>query len=702
MTAYTFIASASQEFVNWNTPSVWAGGMFPNSTSADVIIPEITTSDGSRYNSIITISSGQSYSANSVSITDNILELDGALSVTNAVNLMTGAEIDMDGTLSAGSLSLEDGSTNVQGSGLINVSGTILNDTSIIGNGLTVSASAFTNDGKVQAASGNLTLTVSPGGFSNFSGSTLAGGTYSAGFEGNTTLNTLAFNVGGLIVTDAANIQLNGGGSIQSFDSNSSEYVPIQSSLTTIAQTGMLSLAGQTFNWGNGLTDDGAITLTYSSSNVLSLNAPQLTVSSSGTVSGVGTIAAPINNSGIITAGFEPGEFVLVPLPPPPNNNLLEIDGPVTGTGMLEIGAPYTTQGGFSSIVYNFATLQLDDPVSENVVFLPSTIKGGTLILNDVAGFTGTIAPGPGANIVVSGVSYSSVTGYNYSGNAAGGTLTVQEAGNTIALNFSGQLLDTGNFTLSAGPQPLSTSPPSLLIAVNPPPEMTAATNATYIQYGAAIDLSPSLEVTETASQTLDGATVSITGGTFADDGDLLTAPAAGTFEDFANRQFYTITASYSPSTEALTLSGTAPSSFYNEVLQSIAFSSSSSDPTDNGADLTRTITWTVNDGLNTSAPVSTALGIVTPDPSTPVTSNPSPPISASADMIMRDGSNGDYEIYDIGNNAILGAYSLGQVNVEWAVAGLGGFDGADTSDMLLRNSASRPLKKSFCAAVGV
>ena len=70
--------------------------------------------------------------------------------------------------------------------------------------------------------------------------------------------------------------------------------------------------------------------------------------------------------------------------------------------------------------------------------------------------------------------------------------------------------------------------------------------------------------------------------------------------------------------------------------------------------------------------------------------------------MIMRDGSNGDYEIYDIGNNAILGAYSLGQVNVEWAVAGLGGFDGADTSDMLLRNSASRPLKKSFCAAVGV
>jgi hypothetical protein len=42
--------------------------------------------------------------------------------------------------------------------------------------------------------------------------------------------------------------------------------------------------------------------------------------------------------------------------------------------------------------------------------------------------------------------------------------------------------------------------------------------------------------------------------------------------------------------------------------------------------------------------------------------------LNGSADMIMRDGTNGDYEIYDIGSNAILAAYPLGQIGLEWQV----------------------------------
>jgi hypothetical protein len=68
---------------------------------------------------------------------------------------------------------------------------------------------------------------------------------------------------------------------------------------------------------------------------------------------------------------------------------------------------------------------------------------------------------------------------------------------------------------------------------------------------------------------------------------------------------------------------------------------------------------------------------------------NPSPPSATTADMIMRDGGNGDYEIYDIGNNAILAGSSLAQISTDWQVVGLGGFDGADTSDMILRNSGT-------------
>src|SRR6516225_6970316 len=70
----------------------------------------------------------------------------------------------------------------------------------------------------------------------------------------------------------------------------------------------------------------------------------------------------------------------------------------------------------------------------------------------------------------------------------------------------------------------------------------------------------------------------------------------------------------------------------------------------------------------------------------TPVT-NPPPPAGTTADMILRHGADGKYEIYNIGNNTMLAAYQLGQVGTEWQFVGLGGFFGSDTTDMLLRNS---------------
>jgi len=64
-------------------------------------------------------------------------------------------------------------------------------------------------------------------------------------------------------------------------------------------------------------------------------------------------------------------------------------------------------------------------------------------------------------------------------------------------------------------------------------------------------------------------------------------------------------------------------------------------------------------------------------------------PTGTTADMILRDGANGLYEIYDIGNNAILAAQSLGQVGTDWQFAGLGRFFGSDTTDMLLRSAST-------------
>jgi probable HAF family extracellular repeat protein len=70
---------------------------------------------------------------------------------------------------------------------------------------------------------------------------------------------------------------------------------------------------------------------------------------------------------------------------------------------------------------------------------------------------------------------------------------------------------------------------------------------------------------------------------------------------------------------------------------------------------------------------------------------NPPPLAGTTADMVLRGANTspavmGQYEIYDIGNNAILAGYSLGQVGPSWAFVTLGGFFGSDTTDLVLRN----------------
>src|SRR5262249_3263539 len=83
--------------------------------------------------------------------------------------------------------------------------------------------------------------------------------------------------------------------------------------------------------------------------------------------------------------------------------------------------------------------------------------------------------------------------------------------------------------------------------------------------------------------------------------------------------------------------------------------------------------------GYNNAAGPTASLLIIPP--------TPPPPAGTTADMILRR-ADGTYEIYDIGNNAILAGYELGHVGTDWKFIGLGGFFGSDTTDMLLRNSS--------------
>src|SRR5262249_52148144 len=125
------------------------------------------------------------------------------------------------------------------------------------------------------------------------------------------------------------------------------------------------------------------------------------------------------------------------------------------------------------------------------------------------------------------------------------------------------------------------------LTAVNDPPTLSnVASSASYTEDNAAVTLAGSASGSDPDNLTLASATGAITGGTFANEGDVLAAVTTGT----------AITASYNSTTEALTLSGTDTLAHYQQVLDSVTFASGDN-PDDYGSNPTRTITWTLNDG---------------------------------------------------------------------------------------------------------
>jgi hypothetical protein len=126
------------------------------------------------------------------------------------------------------------------------------------------------------------------------------------------------------------------------------------------------------------------------------------------------------------------------------------------------------------------------------------------------------------------------------------------------------------------------------ITAVNDAPTLTGtAASASYTENGASAVLSPSVTVSDVDNLKLASATISITGGSFAGDGDVLAANTAGT----------SITASYNSSTETLVLTGSDTLADYQSVLDTITFSSTSENPTNFGSNATRTVTWVLNDG---------------------------------------------------------------------------------------------------------
>jgi len=123
----------------------------------------------------------------------------------------------------------------------------------------------------------------------------------------------------------------------------------------------------------------------------------------------------------------------------------------------------------------------------------------------------------------------------------------------------------------------------------------------TYTESPPLEQIATSVTLTEVNAFTLIRASVTITGGTFPGDGDVISANTTGV----------AITAIYHSANEQLLLTGTDTLADYRAVLQSVAFATTSPNPTDSGAHPTRTVTWVAYDGLNSSTPATTSVNII-------------------------------------------------------------------------------------------
>ncbi len=314
-----------------------------------------------------------------------ILEDAGTIFQSNYVNLGNAASDSASLSIDAGAIYdiISDNGFNTNGTATISNAG-LFEKTASTGNSQ-INA-LLDNSGTVAVDLGTLSLNA----VTNDPPGTLTGGVWEAvsTFEAGA---TLSINSSIAIATDAANIILSGAGS--AIISGPVPGTSLEASLTSVASAGTLQiLADRNYLTANTLTDTGAMVL---GGGTLAPGA--LSITSSGSLSGFGTVAAPIADNGeIIDTG-----------------PTLTLADTLTGTGgaLIDAGADLVLGAGAAGTAHisfggSASVLTLDTPaamLASLVSLAPSdtidlvgdpatgaTISGGKLIVSLTAG--GTLA----------------------------------------------------------------------------------------------------------------------------------------------------------------------------------------------------------------------------------------------------------------------------------------------------------------------
>lgn len=205
---------------------------------------------------------------------------------------------------------------------------------------------------------------------------------------------------------------------------------------------------------------------------------------------------------------------------------------------------------------------------------------------------SGTVA---GTNIVVSynsGSQLLTLAGYDTFAHYTGALDAVKLAVNSDnPANYGNNptrtiswLISNGLTNITGATQTTATTTVTI-DGVNDPPTLAGTGTIAYTELQAAVVIASSLTVSDPDNLNLNGATVSIASGFVA--GDTL---------NFVNQNG--ISGSYASATGVLSLSGAATLANYQSAMRSITFDSTSDNPTNFGANPSRTVAFVGNDGI--------------------------------------------------------------------------------------------------------
>ena len=253
--------------------------------------------------------------------------------------------------------------------------------------------------------------------------------------------------------------------------------------------------------------------------------------------------------------------------------------------------APTVTAGSTVSYTENAAALVLEsalavtDPDSATLAGATVSLTTGFQTAEDVLSFTtnGTIT---GSYNATTGV--LTLSGSDTVANYQSVLRTVKYANTSDNPSTASR---TAVWTISDGTDSSTAASTTINVAAtNDAPVVTVAPSASYTEDAAPTVLSSGLTVTDADNANITGATVSLTTN-FASAEDVLSATGSGN-----------VTVSYNSGTGVLTLSGTDTVAVYQAVLRTVAYSNSSQNP----SALTRSVSWSVNDGTTNGTAAST------------------------------------------------------------------------------------------------